>query len=276
MTATEAPNVLLLGPASAGKTTLLVQLHGRLGRGDGVLRSRGAPKTLEPIEAGLARLQQGLPVEHTPKGTEVELDLPAATGSGDPFDIRLPEYAGEDLETVMRERRLPEQWRNLASKSDRWLLILRPSQQPALLDVINKPIGLLAQGTNEEGQLDALPLDMWAVELLQTLIYARRLGGVAGDPPTLGIIISCWDELDVPPGTTPSAVAAERLSLLSSFARATWPPSGLTIYGLSAQGQPLDRDRPNEDFLDQGPGAMGWVVLPDGKNTSDLTVLACP
>jgi len=46
------------------------------------------------------------------------------------------------------------------------------------------------------------------------------------------------------------------------------------VLGLSAQGQPLDEKRPAEEYLNNGPERMGWLVLPDGERDRDLTRLA--
>lgn len=282
MSASGAPtplsNVLLLGPADAGKTTLIIQMHGRLDASVGVLRSRASPTTLEPISAGLARLQQGLPVEHTPKGTSLHLDLLAETEEGDPLDITLPDYAGEDLESVMRNRRVPAAWRDLARSADRWLLLMRLSKQVHLPDVISKPIGVLAaRAAVDDAPIDELPDDMWAVELLQVLSYvcgprrpARRTH------PGLALVLSCWDELQLREGIIPADVAAKRLAVLDSYCRTTWTSEAYNVFGLSAQGRTLDKGESNEDFLDAGPQSMGWLILPDGRRCSDLTRLACP
>ncbi|MCW2985771.1 MAG: hypothetical protein JWR63_3341 [Conexibacter sp.] len=270
--------VLLLGSAASGKSTLLIQLHGRLKRGHGALRARGAPRTLAPIEAGLKRLEQGLAVEHTPKGTDVVLDLPAQSATGTPLNVALPEYAGEDLQTVTQHRRIPDTWRTLARSTDRWLLLLRLSQQPELPDVVTKPIGVLAQTPTKDGSnADVLPLDMWATELLQVLLYARGSDATAArSRPELALVLSCWDELQLADGTSPPTVAAQRLALLDAYCRSNWPRDAYAVYGLSAQGQALDRRKPSDTYVDCGPQAMGWIVLPDGTRHSDLTRLLAP
>lgn len=275
-----ARNVLLLGVRDSGKTTLLVQLQGRIDAARGHLRSRGAPRTLGPIEAGLKRLQQGLAVEHTPKRTEVELDLPAQTVGGQALDIALPDYAGEDLEALMRLRRLPEHWRELARNADRWLVVVRLSKHLDLPDIVSKPIGDLAQASAaepvEDEPLDVLPIDMWAVELLQVLTYARQRKDGAEHKPSLGLVLSCWDELNISEDTVPSALAAEKLALLHAYCQANWTVSEYAVYGVSAQGRMLDKTTPDEEFLDKGPQAMGWLVQPDGSRTDDLTLLTLP
>lgn len=273
MTATTS-RVLVLGNADVGKTTFLVQLHGRIKAGRGRLRSRGAPTSLTPIEEGLKRLQQGVAVKHTAQGTDVTLELPAVTNSAAAVDIVVPDYAGEDLRRVLLNRRLPERWRSEAAVADRWLLLVRLSKHPELPDVLSRPIGELARAPieNPAGDADALPADMWAVELLQALLYWREQGpGPRHLRPRLSLVLSCWDELDTT--APPVHIARHRLALLDSYCRANWPADRFDVVGLSSQGHPLDEDEPAEDYLNQGPQQMGWVVGPSGGADSDLTLL---
>jgi hypothetical protein len=270
------PQVLLLGPHDAGKTTLLIQLYGRLAHGGGALESAEAPKHLGAIQAGLQRLQRGLSVEHTSHGTDEALALPAIDADGHRVELRIPEYAGEDLELFVKERRLGSQWRDLASASDRWLLLARPSAEPELVDVLNMPIGEIAAAVISDSAVDELPLDMWMVELLQTLLYARRVSLGERPLPELGVVITCWDELAQSGRPDPGAVVSSRLPLLASYCRSIWPDDKFAFFGLSALGRGLDKDKPDPEFMNKGPQAMGFAVLPDGSQTTDLTRLIRP
>jgi hypothetical protein len=268
--------VLLLGLADSGKTTYLIQFFGRLKSGSGELRTRGAPRDLSRIEAGLSRLNQGLTVEHTPVGHEFTQILPAQNRLGTPVEIALPDYSGEDLRSVVKTRRLPVRWRELARTAEHWLLLTRLSQQARRPDVLTSPVGVLATKawTDKEADPDQLPLDMWGVELLQILWYARAEIGGNRVRPRMTLVLSCWDELDDVEGKLPRDVAHERLALLDSYCSTHWPSDKYRVIGLSSQGTPLDRQRPSEDFVDRGPEHMGWLILPDGSRDPDLTLLA--
>jgi len=201
--------VLMLGLAGSGKTTLLIQLFGRLQANPGALRLRESPRNLTRLQAGLARLNQGLPVQHTPTGDEFVQLLPAENPVGAPTDLAVPDYSGEDLRKVVTERRLPERWRELATGSERWVLLMRLSQHPQRPDVLSKPLGTLvveAQRTAKGEDPDQLPLDMWGVELLQMLQYARS--EIGRPRPRLSLVISCWDELEGADATPPRATCA--------------------------------------------------------------------
>ena len=63
------------------------------------------------------------------------------------------------------------------------------------------------------------------------------------------------------------------MPLVEAFVRSNWHPDHTVVYGLSAQGKPLQADAPDDEFIDQGPEAMGYVVRPDGLRAADLTLL---
>ncbi|PRY19985.1 TRAFAC clade GTPase domain-containing protein [Pseudosporangium ferrugineum] len=271
----ESRRVLVLGSAAAGKTTFLVQLHGRVSAGKGELRARTVSASLSAIEEGYKRLQQGLAVGHTPHGTDTSLSLAAVDLDGRLVDVSVPDYAGEDLRSLVHDRRVPDRWRSEASSSDQWLLMIRLSRYPDLPDLLVRPIGELAQASFESEEDDPyeLPVDMWAVELLQALLHTRRVDSdPPPPPPRLTLVLSCWDELGESPETRPSDVARRRLSLLHSFCSSTWGGS-FEVAGLSAQGKPLDENAPADDYLDAGPQQMGWVVTAGGERNPDLTLL---
>lgn len=268
--------VLVLGGAAAGKTTFLVQLHGRVSSGRSALRARDAAASLGPIEAAYRRLQQGKAVGHTAQGTDVTLGLPAVDATGRAVDILVPDYAGEELFRVVVERILPRRWRDAAASSDEWLLFIRLTKHAIPPDILTRPIGELAWEAVPEpadGPL-SLPPDMAAVELLQALLYARGTHerGPRSLPP-LTLALSCWDETpDVTEGMKPAEVATEHVALLDSFCRATWGEN-YRVLGLSAQGRALDDTEPDAEFLDNGPERMGWIVTADGRTDPDLTLL---
>jgi len=270
--------VLVLGGAAAGKTTFLVQLHGRVSAGGGALRARSAPTSLTAIEEGFRRLQQGLAVAHTPHGTDTSLSLAAVGLDGRPIDVTVPDYAGEDLRRLVDDRRIQDRWRSQVASGDQWLFMIRLAGHPDLPDVLHRPIGELARASLdvEDSDPHALPVDMWAVELLQALLYARLLDTEQPRTlPRLTLVLSCWDELGTSHRTLPADIAGKRLALLDSYCRATWRDL-YGVVGLSAQGQPLDETEPAADYLDAGPQQMGWIVTAAGEQNSDLTLLIDP
>lgn len=276
MSSIQGMQVLVLGGPSVGKSTFLMQLFGRVASGECSLTLRAAPDSLTTINDGWKRLQQGLPTAHTPHGTDSLQTLPAVGAGGRHLDVKVPEYAGEDLRRVWDAHRLSERWGKLARESDHWVVLIRLSQHPDIPDLISKPIGAIASvaATASDGEdSQALPIDMLTVELLQILQHARAQAGITDERQLrLTLALSCWDELGLAAGSRPGLVASKRLALLDSYCHAVWG-SNYRVLGLSSQGRALTENEPADEFIDCGPQKMGWLVDEDGTQNSDLTML---
>ena len=265
---------LVLGGFGTGKTTLLVQLFGRMQSTDSRLRVVSAPTSLAPVRDGLASLAQGRPVSHTPTGVEAIQELSAETSDGDRIEISIPDYAGETLDAVVENRRVPEWWRAHCVASSRWLLMIRVERMEEIPDFASADSQLAGSSENSTTQL---PLDMGLVELLQILSHERQRLAPDTVRPSLTVVLSCWDEImGGSPGRVPVQVLAERMPLLTAFLETNWVSAGSAVFGLSAQGRALVESEPDEEFVDRGPERMGYLICPDGSQTDDLTELLLP
>lgn len=262
---------LVLGGSGTGKTTLLVQLYGRMQSARSRLRAVSAPASLAPVRDGLASLAQGLPVSHTPSGVELTQELSAETSDGDRIEILIPDYAGETLDAVVEDRRVPDRWRARCAESSRWLLLVRVERMEDIPDFATDASQLA--GASEESTTQ-LPLDMRLVELLQILSHDRQRFTAVRARPSLTVVLSCWDEITTASqGSTPAQVLAAQMPLLSAFLETNWSSAGSAVFGLSAQGCALKASTPDEEFVDRGPERMGYLIRPDGSQTDDLTEL---
>ena len=265
---------LVLGGFGAGKTTLLVQLFGRMQSAHSQLRVVSAPASLTPVREGLASLAQGRPVSHTPSGVEVIQELSAEALDGNRIDIAIPDYAGEALDAVVDNRRVPEWWRAHCTESSRWLLLIRVERMEYIPDFASADSQLTASSENSTA---TLPLDMRLVELLQILSHERQRLAANTGRPSLAVALSCWDEITPDSSDrVPARVLAERMPLLSAFLETNWDGAGSAVFGLSAQGRKLVDDEPDGEFVDRGPEQMGYLIRPDGSQTEDLTELLLP
>jgi hypothetical protein len=67
----------------------------------------------------------------------------------------------------------------------------------------------------------------------------------------------------------PRVALYEQLPMLTSFIEATWRCP--TIMGLSALERPLSQIETDRDYAIRGPEQFGFVILPDGARTIDIT-----
>lgn len=284
--------VLVLGAHESGKTTFVVQLLGRVQRvEEGRLRARAAPSSLVPYKAALERIEEGRAPEHTERSLFAETPLPLVHDTAGPVDLVWPEYAGETIQQMVTNRRVPQRWYDRVQQSDVWLLFVRPSTTFVPPDVISRrilpvpgesvPEGEERHADDQEEGVTELSSQASLVELLQMLLHLRGVSTARRVVrPVLGVLLSCFDEVlepGSPPGgeaqtTLPEDVFRERLPLLASFVDSVWDASSRVVLGVAALGRPLLPDEPDVDFIIDGPERQGYVVLPDGRQNPDLTL----
>ncbi|WP_149194221.1 hypothetical protein [Luteimonas suaedae] len=260
-------SILLVGESGVGKTHYGAQLLKRLMKGDGQLRMNGAATNLEPFEAAMDSLNEGMAAHHTPTTTYVDSVWPVIDVGGRTAELVWPDYGGEQIKAMSATRRVPVAWRDRVIAAPAWLLLLRLQQTRVSDDILSRPLRELkgAEGNNREVQVsDQARL----IELMQMLVY---ISGATSHEPLQSkfcVLLSCWDELDT--DELPATVLAQRLPMLSSYVASTWAKP--SILGLSALERPLSPHGRDAVYAARGPEQFGYVVLPDGTRKTDLTL----
>ena len=266
--------LLVIGGPNTGKTHFGGQLLGRLNHGNGVIIMNGAPVNISPFEDVLKALGQGRTAEHTAMGVYHEVMMPVAKIGGEPFELVFPDYNGEQVREMMEERHISRDWQVRLRDSSGWLLFIRLELIRAFEDVFTRPVSRI-----EEGEIRSNDSSKWSdqasyVELLQLLLFTKGVGTVDRiKEPVLTVVLSCWDEIKgLQKNTMPIDLLRKRMPLFAEFIQSTWQGAQLRIVGLSALGKPLKERETDEEFKDRGPENFGYVVLPDGKRSDDLTL----
>ncbi len=260
--------IAVFGESNVGKSHFGAQLIGRLNAETGALRMRGAAADLGAFEEVALSLSCGVPGAHTSAGTYTETLLPVQA-NGTAIDLNWPDYAGEQVSQLLQERRVPTSWQQRVETADGWILMVRPKHVPLGHDIFSKPLSDL-QASCSGGTVECSP-QARLVELLQMLAYTSR-ARTGRRKPALAVVLSCWDELEEPQGTTPSDVLGKNLPMLADFIRNNWSEQRRIVLGLSATGVALTKASPNQDFIYKGAEVMGWVVDADGQHSPDLTL----
>jgi hypothetical protein len=262
--------VAVFGESNVGKSHYGAQLIGRLNAETGSMRMRGAASDLAAFDDVVQSLSGGVPGAHTAANTYTETLLPVLTEGNVAIDVNWPDYAGEQVSQLLEERRIPASWQQRVESADGWILMVRPKYAPLAEDIFSRPLGDL-QSSRSDGGFIQRSLQARLVELLQMLLYTTH-ARTGKAKPALAVVLSCWDELQMPKGTTPEQVLRQNLPLLAAFVRNNWDERRRLVLGLSATGVALSKDSPNKDFIYKGAEQMGWVVTTDGACTPDLTV----
>jgi hypothetical protein len=286
-----SPSLLVIGGTKAGKTHYGGQLLRRLETKKYPLRIVGAPSDLTPFKEVLEQLAQGKSASHSPSNFYRESVWQVSQpDTGKISELVWPDYAGEQIEQIVKARHVNEQWLHRIRTSSAWLLFirLRPEMKPE--DILDRPRKRERMKSSTEPaagpadpadaavQVPDLPKltfmkQAGLIELLQALIFVKQIGST--NPllnPPLVVVLSCWDEVPEPKPAKPAELLKAHLPMLSQFIDATWDSQRVEVIGLSALGKSLSNDVSDEEFMDNGPERQGWCISSDGKRTEDLTL----
>ncbi len=263
-------SILLIGESNVGKTHYGAQLLKRLMVQAGALRMFGAATNLEAFSTALSCLTEGMATDHTPATSYVESIWPIADGEGRTAELVWPDYGGEQVRNLVTQRRIPAAWRDRVVGATDWVVLIRLHSMRAEDDLFSRPLTSFTGTALVEDNKTPEPSDQArTIELLQMLLYLAQFHlELPLAKPRLTILLSCWDEL----GTKelPGDLIASRLPLLWSFVRSNW--AAPVVMGLSALERSLSTTEPDQEYAIQGPEGFGFVVLPDGTQTKDITL----
>lgn len=271
MMSTNNNSILLIGESGVGKTHYGAQLLKRLMKGDGQLRMDGAASNLEPFEVAMESLNEGRSAEHTPTSIYVDSIWPIADKHDSKAELVWPDYGGEQIKAMSSTRRIPAAWRSRVISTPAWLLLVRLQQIRTSDDIFSRPLNEIG-GSSETNREVQVSDQARLIELLQMLLYIR--GAISISPigsPRLCVLLSCWDEMgpDVQE-KPPVVVLKERLPMFASFLASTWQEPA--VLGLSSLERPLAGIDCDMDYATRGPEQFGYIVLPDGQRSTDLTL----
>lgn len=262
--------ILLVGESNVGKTHYGAQFLKRLMVKACALKMSGAPTNLEAFNTALSCLTEGKSTDHTPANTYVESVWPITDEVGRYAELVWPDYGGEQVRSLVTQRRIPAAWHERVLEATDWVLIIRLHSLRSEDDLFSRPLQSfvaaepLGEATTYEPSDQAR-----TVELLQMLLYLAQFH--LDRPlrkPRLTILLSCWDELETT--ELPADLLASRLPMLWSFVHSNW--TSPTVIGLSALERALSKTDADLEYATRGPEEFGYVVLPNGEKNPDITL----
>lgn len=260
--------ILLVGESNVGKTHYGAQFLKRLMAKACALKMSGAPTSLEAFTTALSCLTEGKATDHTPANTYVESIWPITDDAGNYAELVWPDYGGEQVRSLVTQRRIPAAWRDRVLRAADWVLLIRLHSLRSEDDLFSRPLQSFAETEGEAAAYE--PSDQARiVELLQMLLYLAQFH--LDRPlrkPRLTILLSCWDELDT--AELPADILASRLPMLWSFVRSNWISP--IVIGLSALERALSKTDADQEYAIRGPEEFGYVVLPNGVKDNDITL----
>lgn len=265
--------ILVLGGPKSGKTLYGTQLTFRLTKKVGALKFFAPPENLELFHEPMECLGRGRLPKHTPVAVSKDVVLPLELPTGNHARVVWPDYGGEQVQQMLRARIVPPAWKDRAVAADGWLVMVRPELFRATRDLLHRPLKDFEPKNPPATALPEWTPETALVELLQILLFVRRTGRETRvQTPRLAVAITCWDESHTDEAVvTPSDEIRRLTPMLMNFLQGAWEPTSMAVIGVSALGKALSADADDEDFIDRGPHRHGFVVLPNGSKTNDLT-----
>ncbi|CDS91476.1 conserved hypothetical protein [Sphingobacterium sp. PM2-P1-29] len=269
-----AKSILLIGKPHSSKTVFLSQFYSKLQKNKSKLKLYKSVDDLSPISEAREALASGDEPQTTPSEKSVKFYLPIQVAEKQ-VDLKCPEYGGEQVLSIVENRELNKEWTTSIQDSDGWILFIRLNNVNKLLDISDVTYSEQHHKNSKEpvSEIEYKISDQsFFIELLQILLHAKGTDyHKVNDKLKMTIVLTCWDEMNIE--DKPYDVLQSKLPLLLNFLESNWDENYLNIVGLSAQGFSLTTPENKEKYQIEGPEEFGYLVLPDGTQTSDITEL---
>ncbi len=269
-------NVLIIGGPNAGKTHFGGQLYGRLisRKFNYKIAPNNLPADLTIFEDVINKLAEGKRAGHTEASANRNIELKINDENDNKVVFAFPDYAGEQINSIVENRRINKIWEKYIDTSGSWMLFVRLDEVQQLEDIINR--GIPSAEEIQKRNLTPPPIKVsnaaYFVELLQMLLYIKGVPSLNKiKKPNLTVVLSCWDLLNLPDNTLPVNVLKERLPLFYHFVKNAWAEKSLSVIGLSSTEKTLT-DEADEEYIDKTPINFGYIINPTGEKQKDLTL----
>ena len=276
MSAIKENTIMIIGGPNAGKTHFGGQLFGRLNARTEHFKMTSQPEDLTIFKEVWDQLNEGKSAGHTSVNMHKTLEMHIEDNDGKKSVFTFPDYGGEQIKSMVNDRRINKTWKEQIEKSNSWLLFVRLDEIVPVEDVANRGIPeqkiLDLRGTDEQPMV--LSDIAFYTELLQMLLFAKQVSTkIPINSPKLSVVISCWDLLTKKEQKElPKDVLSKKLPGFYNFLQTTWASEHLQVIGLSSTEKSLSNDNPDMDFIKKGPENFGYIISDSGEKFKDLTL----
>jgi hypothetical protein len=263
-----ATTYLVAGLPKAGKTTFLAALWQVLESGEtaGSLRlgsiAHHEQTYLNRIRDSWLKCEE---LQRTTMADEQTATIPFLTSGGQTETLVFPDLSGESFQNQWSTRQWTRQFAELMNRCRGCLLFVNPEHvrgADSLADAHDaNPEAAVGEDPATSWDPAVAPTQVILVDLLQGLVRQMKTCGVL----RLAVVVSAWDVIS-DKSLSPDDWIAQRLPLLSQYLTANADVFQLKVFGISAQGGSLARDR--QRLLDiPTPSNRVRVVCGDAPST---------
>ncbi len=269
---------LLIGLPKTGKTTFLAALwhvvdSGVVPDSMKVTELHGNREYLNEIRGDWLSCQE---LSRTLIGSEEFVSMRLAeSNSGTVIELTIPDLSGEVFSQQWERRQWTAQYSQIIRESTGALLFVHPEKviEPLRIDQADALVAEI-EGEDDSRATDTewiswdaslAPTQVKLVELLQFMDHEDAVSL----PFRISVIVSAWDLL-ASQGISPEDWIKERLPLLYQFLASNSDKFPSKIYGVSAQGGDLSKNK--AELLSRNPPSERVQVIDGGAVSHDLTV----
>ncbi len=257
-------NILSIGLPEVGKTTFLAALwhvaeSGEVPASLSLERISENAKHLNSIRSDWLRLEK---VGRTIPGQEQPTTLWLRDDRGGVGEVLFPDLSGESFEGAWAERHWTKEYDQLVSAADGLLVFVHPEtlkepftiaemQRMAEAAIPEEEQGLASLQVEVEEPSTEASVEEWSplkaptqVQLVDLLQFTEKTQR-AKRPVRVAVIVSAWDLVreNYPGEAGPRQWLIDRMSYLDQYLRSNFELFTVRVYGVSAQGGDLKKDR---------------------------------
>ena len=138
----EKHNILIIGGPNTGKTHFGIQLYERINsrQFEFKIDPKNRPSDLSIFEDGLKNIYNGQRAAHTEAGANRSIELIITDEKNSEVKLAFPDYAGEQITSIVDNRKVNDLWKDYIENSTSWVLFVRLNELTPLEDIVNKGI----------------------------------------------------------------------------------------------------------------------------------------
>jgi hypothetical protein len=266
-------NILIIGVSETGKTHFGGQLYGRLDAKKFEFELGKTPSDYGIFKDILIKLSKGLAGDRTNIAQHKTIPLHIISKSGIEMELNYPDYGGEQIIQIVKNRKLNDKWKDAIEKSNHWFLFIRIELIEKIIDITDKFFESIETNKNvTEFKEISTSASVFYVELLQIFLSIKNISIQSKNKPKLTVILTCWDKLNQRGETKPANLFKKKLPLLFSFIQSNWE-NNFNIIGLSSTGKDLHKEpeKADKEYENKNPIDFGYYIDTDGRKEEDIT-----